>query len=56
MRPDAPILLLIVQLQKITLLVQLIRMAVEEGENGLQLGYSVFVDIHEGRLVCLDYG
>lgn len=47
---------LVVQLQKVALLVELIGMAVEKRKDRLQLGDSVFVDIHDRRLVGVDHG
>lgn len=44
---------LVVELQEVPLLVQLVAMAVEEGEDGLELRNGVLADIHAGRLVGL---
>lgn len=48
--------ILVVELQEVALLVQLVGVAVEEGEYGLELRNRVFVDVHEGRLVGKDHG
>ena len=37
-------------------MVELVGMAVEEGEDGLQLWQSLLGDVHNARLVCLDHG
>ncbi len=42
---------LVVEFQKVTLLVELVGMAVEKSKDGLQLGDGIFGDVHEGRLV-----
>lgn len=46
---------LVVKLQEITFLVQLVRMAVEEGEDGQQLRDGIFGDVHEVRCVGLHH-
>lgn len=46
----------IVQLQEIPLLIQLVGMAVQERENGLQLRQRVLEDLHQGWLVRLNDG
>lgn len=47
---------LIIELQEITLLVELVLVAVQEGENGQELGNGIFVEVHEGRLEGLHHG
>lgn len=47
---------LIIQLQKVAFMIQLVRVAVEQRENGLQLRDGVLVDLHDGRLIRLDHG
>lgn len=47
--------ILVVQFQEITLLVQLVGMAVQKSKNGLKLRNGIFADIHEGRLESLYY-
>lgn len=51
-----PTCVLIVELEEIPLLVQLIGVAVQEGEDGLQLRGCVVADVHEGRLEGLYHG
>jgi hypothetical protein len=46
---------LVIELEEVALLVQLVGMAVEQGEDGLQLGRRVGIDVHEGRVVGLDH-
>lgn len=47
--------ILIIELQKVALLVQLVGVAVEKGEDGLQLRNGILADVHEGRLEGLHY-
>jgi hypothetical protein len=44
-----------VEPEEVALLVQLVRMAVQEHEDALQLGQRVLADLHDGRLVCLNH-
>lgn len=48
--------ILVVQLQKVALLVQLVGVAVQKSKDGLQLRDGIIADIHEGRLESLYYG
>ena len=45
---------LVIQLQKVALLVQFVGVGVEEAEDGLELGRGVGVDVHHVRAVRLD--
>lgn len=47
---------LVIQLQKIALVVQLVGVAVEQREDGLQLRNRVLVDLHDHRLIGLYHG
>lgn len=47
---------LVIQLQKVTLVVQLIGVAVEQRKDGLQLRNRVLVDLHDHGLVGLYHG
>lgn len=47
---------LVIQLQKVALMVQLVGVAVEQRKDGLQLRNCVLVDLHDHGLVRLDYG
>lgn len=47
---------LVVELQKIALLVQLVGVAVEKGKDGLQLRDGIVADVHDGRLEGLHHG
>jgi hypothetical protein len=44
-----------VQLQEVTLLIQLVGVAVEEAENGLQLWQRVVCQIHDWGLVSVEH-
>ena len=44
----------VVEFQEVAFLVQLIRMAVEEGEDGQKFGYRVLC-VHQRRLICSDH-
>jgi hypothetical protein len=44
-----------VELEEVALLVQLVRVTVQEGEDALQLGQRVLADLHDWRLVRLDH-
>lgn len=44
------------ELEEVALLVQLVRVAVQEHEDALQLGQRVLADLHDGRLVRLYHG
>lgn len=43
------------ELEEIALLVQLVRVAVEEGEDALQLRQRVLAHLHDWRLVRLNH-
>jgi hypothetical protein len=45
-----------VKFEEVALLVQLVRMAVQEGEDALQLRQRVLAYLHNGRLVRLYHG
>jgi hypothetical protein len=47
---------LVVEFEKIALLVQLIGVTVKKGENGLELRDSIFIDVHHERLPGLHHG
>jgi hypothetical protein len=46
---------LVVELEKIALLVQLVGVTVKKGKNGLKLRDSVFIDVHHERLPGLHH-
>lgn len=48
--------ILVVELQEVALLVQLVGVAVEKGEDGLQLRDGIVADVHDGRLKGLYHG
>ena len=44
------------KLEEVAFLIQLVRVAVQEGEDALQLGQRVLAYLHDGRLVRLYHG
>lgn len=47
---------LIVEFQKVSFLIQFVGVAIEQCKDGLELRNSVFVNVHDGRLVGLNHG
>jgi hypothetical protein len=46
----------VVELEKVALMVQLVRVAVQKGKDTLQLRQCVLTNLHYGRLVRLYHG